>query len=284
LPLIPPAEFEIGQTLTLEDSNAVVRWVGSLPDRDGLWLGLELSTGGMHNGVYHGVRYFSCPPRRGVFRPVDKVRASLERKSGGFNYQQFSERAEGEPILRNEVKVNIRENKKNKNRLNEWSFDNNTLTLYTDTLEIIHRQGPCCCCFCDIFQAITISRVDLEHVTSFVSFKSPFNPYILLLMLSFCFGLGYYLRSVDILSQQWQTWLIPGVFLLLYLLWAALCRPMELSIGVKGQINPLCFLFTSHGDSVNLEIEAAVRSQQRVLLEQREDARFQRFGIGAAHV
>jgi len=279
--LISPIEFEIGQTLSfIDNTNAVVRWIGSLPDREGLWLGLEVTRGGKHNGLYNGVQYFSCPPNCGIFRSVESVRASLEERKA-----RNSERAEGEP---SEVRVSIRENKQNDGLLNEWTAAlcgvDNTLRLYPDTLEITHRKALCFCA-CDCFQAVTISRVDLEHVTSFVTFKEPYSPYYFLAGLVLSFALGEYLYLHGWFENQWEPFLLPLIFLIGYLFWVTCCRPFEMSIGVKGQNNPLFFVFSNRGNNVNREIEAAVRSQQRVLLDQRDQAKWQqRQGAIAIHI
>jgi len=269
--LSPPREFEIGQDLKLRDAKAVVRWIGLLPGREGLHLGLEVSRGGKHSGTYNGVQYFSCPPNHGVFRPAKDVHASMvaehKRRSNQYS-QQTSE-------------VDIKSQEGNARReeiqINQWSASacctENTLVLFPETLQITSIQGCCC----PAFQAITISRVDLEHVTSFVTFKPPYNPYILLIGFAISYYIGNYLFNLHFLTQDWQIWIFPAIFLLSFVLWL-LSRPFQMFFGVKGQNNPLFFIFSSTGDYLNLEIEAAIRAQQRVLLE----SRLQRQGVEAS--
>lgn len=51
-----------GQRLSVRGERCTVRFVGSLRDKPGDWLGVEWDDGtkGKHNGSYGGTQYFSC--------------------------------------------------------------------------------------------------------------------------------------------------------------------------------------------------------------------------------
>ncbi|ESO84963.1 hypothetical protein LOTGIDRAFT_236014 [Lottia gigantea] len=51
-----------------------VRFIGHLPGRNGVYLGVELNKEeGKHSGTYNDVRYFKCKPNKGVFVAFNKV-------------------------------------------------------------------------------------------------------------------------------------------------------------------------------------------------------------------
>nr|XP_015219491.1 PREDICTED: uncharacterized protein LOC107079474 isoform X1 [Lepisosteus oculatus]XP_015219493.1 PREDICTED: uncharacterized protein LOC107079474 isoform X1 [Lepisosteus oculatus]XP_015219494.1 PREDICTED: uncharacterized protein LOC107079474 isoform X1 [Lepisosteus oculatus] len=56
-------------------SQGTVRYVGNLPGRQDVYLGVELEGGevGRHNGTFEGVRYYLCKPDKGVFVSFSKV-------------------------------------------------------------------------------------------------------------------------------------------------------------------------------------------------------------------
>ncbi|XP_018123786.2 ubiquitin carboxyl-terminal hydrolase CYLD [Xenopus laevis] len=46
----------------------IIRWVGLLPDTEGMMAGVELEEDkGITNGSWKGCQYFQCPPKRGIF-------------------------------------------------------------------------------------------------------------------------------------------------------------------------------------------------------------------------
>ncbi|XP_053789093.1 CAP-Gly domain-containing linker protein 3-like [Vidua chalybeata] len=50
------------------------RFYGRTDFAPGYWFGVELdSAGGKHDGSVFGVRYFTCPPKHGVFAPPSRV-------------------------------------------------------------------------------------------------------------------------------------------------------------------------------------------------------------------
>uniref|UniRef100_A0A8V5GZA1 Uncharacterized protein n=1 Tax=Melopsittacus undulatus TaxID=13146 RepID=A0A8V5GZA1_MELUD len=54
------------------------RFYGRTDFAPGYWFGVELdSAGGKHDGSVFGVRYFSCPPKHGVFAPPSRVQRAL---------------------------------------------------------------------------------------------------------------------------------------------------------------------------------------------------------------
>ncbi|XP_061181591.1 uncharacterized protein LOC133190140 [Saccostrea echinata] len=55
--------------------SGIVKYVGRLKDRDGIYIGVELDSegDGKHDGMLEGVRYFKCKPSKGIFIKFDKV-------------------------------------------------------------------------------------------------------------------------------------------------------------------------------------------------------------------
>uniref|UniRef100_A0A3Q2C6E5 ubiquitinyl hydrolase 1 n=1 Tax=Cyprinodon variegatus TaxID=28743 RepID=A0A3Q2C6E5_CYPVA len=46
----------------------IVRWIGNLPTREGISVGIELEEDyGVSDGTFKGKRYFTCPPKRALF-------------------------------------------------------------------------------------------------------------------------------------------------------------------------------------------------------------------------
>ncbi|KAM6289099.1 CAP-Gly domain-containing linker protein 3 [Aegotheles albertisi] len=68
------------------------RFYGRTDFAPGYWFGVELdSAGGKHDGAVFGVRYFSCPPRHGVFAPpsrVTRVGGGPQEEPGGGDAQK----------------------------------------------------------------------------------------------------------------------------------------------------------------------------------------------------
>jgi kinesin family member 13 len=67
---LPPDWLTVGESVQVRPSNlsGVVRFVGPTQFAPGLWVGIELDTSrGKNDGAVDGVRYFSCPARRGMF-------------------------------------------------------------------------------------------------------------------------------------------------------------------------------------------------------------------------
>jgi dynactin complex subunit len=55
-------QFYPGKRLLLDSDLLTIRYVGSVPGTEGLWLGVEWddATKGRHSGEHNGVRYFHC--------------------------------------------------------------------------------------------------------------------------------------------------------------------------------------------------------------------------------
>ncbi|XP_022902477.2 CAP-Gly domain-containing linker protein 1 isoform X1 [Onthophagus taurus] len=65
---------DIGKRVRIADKEGTLRYVGSVGFASGIWCGVELETSvGKHDGCVRGVRYFSCPPLRGLMATVAKV-------------------------------------------------------------------------------------------------------------------------------------------------------------------------------------------------------------------
>lgn len=68
-------EVHLGErVLVVGQRTGVVRFYGKTSFAPGFWLGIELDKpSGKNDGSVGGVRYFSCPPKHGVFAPPSRV-------------------------------------------------------------------------------------------------------------------------------------------------------------------------------------------------------------------
>ncbi|XP_052009518.1 CAP-Gly domain-containing linker protein 4-like isoform X2 [Xyrauchen texanus] len=68
-------EMRLGErVLVVGQRTGVVRFYGKTSFAPGFWLGIELDKpSGKNDGSVRGVRYFSCPPKHGVFAPPSRV-------------------------------------------------------------------------------------------------------------------------------------------------------------------------------------------------------------------
>ncbi|KAK7905239.1 hypothetical protein WMY93_017846 [Mugilogobius chulae] len=69
------SEVHLGdRVLVVGQRTGVVQYCGETSFAPGLWLGIELDKpSGKNDGSVGGVRYFSCPPKHGVFAPPSRV-------------------------------------------------------------------------------------------------------------------------------------------------------------------------------------------------------------------
>ncbi|PPQ99742.1 hypothetical protein CVT24_009725 [Panaeolus cyanescens] len=78
----PPRSFDIGDNVRIESLGfeGILRYMGDIDGKPGLWAGVELSGGfygkGKNDGSVAGKRYFTCPPNCGVFVASTKLSAS----------------------------------------------------------------------------------------------------------------------------------------------------------------------------------------------------------------
>ncbi|XP_073783302.1 uncharacterized protein isoform X4 [Danio rerio] len=72
-------EVHLGErVLVVGQRTGVVRFYGKTSFAPGFWLGIELDKpGGKNDGSVGGVRYFSCPPKHGVFAPPSRVQSRI---------------------------------------------------------------------------------------------------------------------------------------------------------------------------------------------------------------
>uniref|UniRef100_G3TSW1 CAP-Gly domain containing linker protein 3 n=1 Tax=Loxodonta africana TaxID=9785 RepID=G3TSW1_LOXAF len=69
------AKAEVGdQVLVAGQKQGIVRFYGKTDFAPGYWYGIELDQPtGKHDGSVFGVRYFTCPPKHGVFAPASRI-------------------------------------------------------------------------------------------------------------------------------------------------------------------------------------------------------------------
>ncbi|KAF7665297.1 hypothetical protein LDENG_00144620 [Lucifuga dentata] len=69
------SEVRLGErVLVVGQRTGVVQFCGKTSFAPGLWLGIELDKpSGKNDGSVGGLRYFSCPPKHGVFAPPSRV-------------------------------------------------------------------------------------------------------------------------------------------------------------------------------------------------------------------
>ncbi|MEQ2195518.1 hypothetical protein XENOCAPTIV_014111 [Xenoophorus captivus] len=81
----PPVEEHTDLSITLNsvvevtlgkgNSYGIIHWIGRLPDREDVMVGLELEEDlGVSDGTFKGMRYFTCPPRRALFVKLQSCR------------------------------------------------------------------------------------------------------------------------------------------------------------------------------------------------------------------
>ncbi|XP_014844782.1 PREDICTED: ubiquitin carboxyl-terminal hydrolase CYLD-like [Poecilia mexicana] len=82
---IPPVEAPTDLSISLNsvvevtlgkgNSYGIIRWIGRLPGREDVMVGLELEEPcGVSDGTIHGKRYFDCPPKRALFVKLTSCR------------------------------------------------------------------------------------------------------------------------------------------------------------------------------------------------------------------
>uniref|UniRef100_A0A3Q3IAJ2 CAP-Gly domain-containing protein n=1 Tax=Monopterus albus TaxID=43700 RepID=A0A3Q3IAJ2_MONAL len=82
-PVCEGPEVHLGErVLVVGQRTGVVQFYGKTSFAPGLWLGIELDKpSGKNDGSVGGVRYFSCPPKYGVFAPsshVQRIHGSVD--------------------------------------------------------------------------------------------------------------------------------------------------------------------------------------------------------------
>ncbi|ESN99789.1 hypothetical protein HELRODRAFT_138083, partial [Helobdella robusta] len=59
---------------TKHPHTGTLRFIGTVHFKRGFWCGVELDDEtGLHDGLVSGVRYFTCPPKKGLFAPLSKI-------------------------------------------------------------------------------------------------------------------------------------------------------------------------------------------------------------------
>lgn len=77
-------DLKEGNVVLWSGKKTTIRFVGTTKFASGKWVGLELDhseTGGKNNGEVQGVRYFSCPPGKGLFVKPATIEALPDENS-----------------------------------------------------------------------------------------------------------------------------------------------------------------------------------------------------------
>ncbi|XP_061593261.1 ubiquitin carboxyl-terminal hydrolase CYLD-like [Cololabis saira] len=62
-------------SLSVPNSYGIIRWMGTLPEREETMVGLELEdNNGVSDGTFKGQRFFRCPPKRALFVKLSSCR------------------------------------------------------------------------------------------------------------------------------------------------------------------------------------------------------------------
>lgn len=77
-----PSHLTLSQRVLVANSvQGIIRYIGNTEFANGLWVGIELDEArGKNDGSVNGRRYFTCPPKHGVFAPPSKI-ASVDEES-----------------------------------------------------------------------------------------------------------------------------------------------------------------------------------------------------------
>uniref|UniRef100_A0A1A8KT35 Ubiquitin carboxyl-terminal hydrolase CYLD n=1 Tax=Nothobranchius kuhntae TaxID=321403 RepID=A0A1A8KT35_NOTKU len=90
-------------TLASGNGYGMIRWIGTLPDRDGVCAGLELEEDyGVSDGTFKGKRMFTCPPKRALFVKLKSCRPDSRFQTSSANH---SEKIPDFPHLEEDVNV-----------------------------------------------------------------------------------------------------------------------------------------------------------------------------------
>lgn len=74
-------------TLGAGNSFGIIRWIGNLPDREEMMVGLELEDdNGVSDGTFKNERYFRCPSRRALFVKLSSCRPDSRFQSISTNH------------------------------------------------------------------------------------------------------------------------------------------------------------------------------------------------------
>ncbi|AWP10471.1 putative ubiquitin carboxyl-terminal hydrolase CYLD-like [Scophthalmus maximus] len=74
-------------TLATGNSYGIIRWIGTLPDREQIMAGLELEEErGVSDGTFKSERFFSCPPKRALFLRLSSCRPDSRFQSESANH------------------------------------------------------------------------------------------------------------------------------------------------------------------------------------------------------
>jgi len=70
------ADVGLGSFVRLsQNRRGIVRWIGNIPEKgNGLWYGVELSSGGKNHGSFRGKQYFRCSDGKGVFVQLFQIK------------------------------------------------------------------------------------------------------------------------------------------------------------------------------------------------------------------
>ena len=96
------AQLLLGDIVSISGvKSGILRYLGTTKFAAGDWCGIELSCqDGKHDGTVKGVRYFACPPNRGIFAPSHKVALVSRTNSADIRTSKDALPPSGSKVLR----------------------------------------------------------------------------------------------------------------------------------------------------------------------------------------
>lgn len=139
----------IGQKVRFGDKEGILRFVGAVHFTCGIWCGIEfVEPIGKNDGFVNGVRYFACPPKRGLMAPLNKVElinVCQENDSNDDLSGPYSMLFTEQQLTANQT-YNIEENSSDcaiNCDNNQFVFEENTI-IPTEATFITDKQLPNC--------------------------------------------------------------------------------------------------------------------------------------------
>ncbi|OQS55165.1 CLIP1 [Ecytonucleospora hepatopenaei] len=126
-------DLKIGENVTINGRfSGVVKFIGKIDGKDGIWVGLELEKPvGKNNGSYKNKKYFDCKENHGVFIRYDKIKQQQNEEKENSSFMTTEEIINKYTNYLNytdDKTVSFVSENKNTNNNNFFNNENNTNT------------------------------------------------------------------------------------------------------------------------------------------------------------